>query len=384
MLPSLRDEFDIPREVCYLNAAAWSPLPRVSVAEGEVAAARKGRPWELPGNFDEEQFARARAAAAAMINADAADIALISSVGYGVSSAAKILDLPAGSRIVVLEQDHTSPVLEWLARAEDAGFELDTVSPGEDRDWTAAVLEAIDRPGARPPALVSISNVHWSDGGLIDLDQIQAALKPKGGLLLVDATHAAGVLDLDVTRLDPDFIVFPTYKWLIGPYGRAFLYVAKRHQDGVPLEQTSYGRKRVLATDPQYFTDLDYAEGARRFDMGERDFWVSLPVASTSMELLLSWGLQPVRERMAMLTRRLDQGLAERQLPVATLREDLRTPNILSLGFPQGMPEGLADRLADHGVYAAARLGRLRISPHVYNDEEDCDRCVAALAQVLR
>ncbi|HBY31280.1 MAG TPA: aminotransferase, partial [Bradyrhizobium sp.] len=42
---------------------------------------------------------------------------------------------------------------------------------------------------------------------------------------------------MDVTKLDPDAVIFPTYKWLIGPYGRAFLYIAKRHQNGVPLEQ---------------------------------------------------------------------------------------------------------------------------------------------------
>ena len=213
---------------------------------------------------------------------------------------------------------------------------------------------------------------------------MRAALKEQGGRLLVDATHAAGVLDLDVTRLDPDIVIFPTYKWLLGPYGRAFMYVAKRHQGGVPLEQTSYGRKRVRGEDAVYFTDLDYTEGARRYDMGERDFWVSLPVASTSMELLLGWGMAPVRQRLAMLTRTIAEGLSERQAPVSMLREDLRTPNILSLGFPDGMPAGLTDRLAEHGVYAAARLGRLRISPHVYNDEADCERCVEVLAEVLR
>ena len=384
MLDCLRDQFDVSREVCYLNAAAWSPLPLVSVEAGRIGAARKARPWEAAGGFDEQQIARARTAAAALINAGPEDIALISSVGYGVSTAAKVLDLPAGSRILLLDRDHTSPVLEWMARNEDGRYELDTVSPGEDRDWTAAVLEAIARPGAKPVTLASISCIHWSDGGLIDLDQVQSALKAQGGMLLVDATHAAGVLDIDVERLDPDFVIFPTYKWLLGPYGRAFLYAAPRHQQGVPLEQTSYGRKRVRAEDAEYFTDLDYAEGARRYDMGERDFWVSLDVASTSIELLLSWGIEPVRERLAMLTRTIEQGLSERQVPVSMLREDLRAPNVLSLGFPEGMPDGLAKRLAEQNVHAAARLGRLRISPHVYNDEADCERCVEALGAVLR
>ena len=75
---------------------------------------------------------------------------------------------------------------------------------------------------------------------------------------LIDATQSAGVLAMDVKRLDPDFVIFPTYKWLLGPYGRAFLYVAKRHQSGIPLEQTSAGRRNVRAENAVYFTDLSY------------------------------------------------------------------------------------------------------------------------------
>lgn len=378
MLPSQRHLFDIPREVCYLNAAAWSPLPLAAMEAGQAGAARKARPWELADGFQEAQFERARAAAARLINAAPDDVALIPSVGYGVSTAAKAMDLPPGSRILVLDRDHTAPVLEWMARAGAADYRIETVAPGSDGDWTAAVLEAIARPDAPPVALASISSIHWSDGGLIDLSRVQAALRGQGGMLLVDATHAAAVLDLDVARLDPDFLIFPTYKWLLGPYGRAFLYVAKRHQHGIPLEQTSYGRKGVSSADPVYFRDLDYVENARRFDMGERDFFVSLDVAATSMELILDWGLDAVRDRLAMLTGALETG------PVSMLPRDLRAPNILSLGFPDGMPEGLPERLAAAGVHAAVRLGRLRISPHVYNDEGDCARCVAALRQILR
>jgi selenocysteine lyase/cysteine desulfurase len=80
--------------------------------------------------------------------------------------------------------------------------------------------------------------VHWSDGGVIDLDRVAPTLRARGAALIIDATHAAGVMPLDVNKLDPDFLVFPTYKWVLGPYGRAFLYIAKRHQDGIPLEQT--------------------------------------------------------------------------------------------------------------------------------------------------
>ncbi|MEM6499667.1 MAG: aminotransferase class V-fold PLP-dependent enzyme, partial [Pseudomonadota bacterium] len=290
MLASQRALFDMPRDVCFMNAAAWSPIPKSAVEAGKVGAERKSRPWEMEPDLADHQIERARSGAAGMINADPDDIALISSVGYGVSTAAKIFDIPANHRVIVLDSDHSSPTLEWMTRAEKDGFDIDVVKVGPDHDWTAAILKTIAKPGAKPIALTSISSVHWSDGGLIDLDRVQAALKPLGSGLLIDATHAAGVTSMDVKQLDPDFVVFPTYKWLLGPYARAFLYVAKHHQGGVPLEQTSYGRKRVTSEDQTYFTDLSYVENARRFDMGERDFFVSLDVAAHSMELIHSWG----------------------------------------------------------------------------------------------
>jgi selenocysteine lyase/cysteine desulfurase len=56
----------------------------------------------------------------------------------------------------------------------------------------------------------------------------------------------------------------------------------------------------------------------------------------------------------------------------------------MSLAFKDGIPTGLIEGLATEGIFVAARLGRMRISPHVYNDEVDADRFVAALARRLR
>jgi selenocysteine lyase/cysteine desulfurase len=219
--------------------------------------------------------------------------------------------------------------------------------------------------------------VHWCDGGLVDLHRVAPALRARGAALLVDATHSVGVLDLDVRKLDPDFVAFPTYKWLLGPYGRAFLYVAKRHQGGVPLEQTSFGRRAVRAEQAVYFTDMDYVGDARRFDMGERDHFISMEMAAIGMEMVAQWGLAAIVERLAMLTARLAEGLGDARLAIPGPR--VRAPHILSLGFPNGMPPQLIARLAAESVYAAPRLGRLRISPHVYNDEADVDRFVTVL-----
>ncbi len=339
MLPSQRALFDIPRDVCFLNAASWSPLPLAVQEAGRAAVGCKGQPWKLESNFQSQQYERARKAAAVLIGADPADVALISSVGYGVATAGKVLAIPRGSRV-----------------------------------------DAIERHGAAPLALVSISSVHWSDGGALDMPRIATAAKAKGAALLVDATHDAGVRHIDVKSLDPDFLIFPTYKWVLGPYGRAFMYVAKRRQNGVPLEQISASRKAVSAEDTVYFRDVAYVDGARRYDMGERDHFISLEMAAVGMEMMAGWGNDPIVARLSMLTDRLADGLANSGVRV--IDKKLRAPHVLSLAFPKGMAPDLPKKLAAENVYAAPRLGRLRISPHVYNDEEDVDRFVEVLRKI--
>jgi selenocysteine lyase/cysteine desulfurase len=190
------------------------------------------------------------------------------------------------------------------------------------------------------------------------------------------------VVAMDVKRLDPDAVLFPTYKWLIGPYGRAFLYVAKRHQNGVPLEQTSAGRRDVNSENAVYFGDLAYVGNARRYDMGERDHFISLEMASVGIEMMADWGAAAVSERLAMLTQRIADGV--RDLGLSALEPRLRAPHIVSLGMTGGVPKDLIARLAAENVHVALRLGRMRVSPHVFNDEPDIDRFVAVLRQALR
>ena len=84
--------------------------------------------------------------------------------------------------------------------------------------------------------------------------------------------------------------MFPTYKWVLGPYGRAFLYVARRWQNGVPIEQAGSQRRAISSERAPYMRDIAYVTNARRYDMGERDHYISLEMASIGMEMVAGWG----------------------------------------------------------------------------------------------
>jgi selenocysteine lyase/cysteine desulfurase len=116
---------------------------------------------------------------------------------------------------------------------------------------------------------------------------------------------------------------------------------------------------------------------ARRFDMGERDHFISMEMASMGMELVAQWGSAALVERLGMLTDRIADGV--KSLPIDVPKRQNRAPHILSLGFEGGVRPELVDALAADGIHVAPRLGRMRIAPHAYNDEHDVDRLVAAL-----
>ncbi|KMO12814.1 aminotransferase class V-fold PLP-dependent enzyme [Methylobacterium platani] len=366
-LPCQRHLFEVPDDVAYLDAAAWSPLPRTVREAGEAGLLVKSRPWAHPREAVPAQAERARAAAARLIGAATDDVAIVGSVSHAMATVAANLTVTPGGRVLRVADEFPSLAYAFDRLAAVRGLVVEEVPRPGDGDWTAALLAAIGRPGAPPLALATLTPAHWTDGGLIDLDRIAPAVHAAGAALVIDATQAAGAVPVDVGRWRPDFLAFPTYKWTLGPYGLAFLYAAPHRQDGTPIEEN-------LGNRPP-------ATGARRYDRGELNDPVLLPMAATGLELILAWEEPAVAARLRRLTDRLAEGIDG--LGLAAAPTHLRVPHVLGLRAPRGLPPGLTERLRQAGVYASERSGALRLSPHVWTDEGDVDRCVAALRRAL-
>ena len=148
----------------------------------------------------------------------------------------------------------------------------------------------------------------------------------------------------------------------------AFLYVAPEHQDGMPLE--NHGPARQPGSN-------SYIPTARRFDRGERNDPVGLPMATTGLEQVLQWARPAVAARLRGLTDALEAAVGD--LPgISVLPRERRAPHILGMRVAGGLPAGMLDRLAARGVHVADRLGVMRVSPHVYNHEGDVAAFAAA------
>jgi selenocysteine lyase/cysteine desulfurase len=377
MIPSQRHLFDIPRDVAYLNCAYMSPLMRHVVEIGRQAVARKGQPWTIrPADFFSGPET-ARSLFARLIGADADGVALVPSAGYGIAVAARNLAPRPGQTIVLLADQFPANVYAWreLARATGAG--IVTVRRGPDGDLSAALLAAIDER----TAVVACPHCRWTDGALIDLVAVGRAARAVGAALVLDLTQSAGALPVDVAEVQPDFLTAATYKWLLGPYAMGFLYAAPHRRAGMPLEQG--WMNRAGAEDFARLVDYQdaYRPGARRYDMGEAPNFGLLPMTVAALEQILAWGVADIQTTLAARTAAIATRAAA--LGLTSTPTPLRAGHFLGLGFPEGLPPGLPDRLAAENVHVSVRGASLRVTPHLWNDDEDVDRLFAALEATL-
>jgi selenocysteine lyase/cysteine desulfurase len=375
-LPCQRDLFDIPRDVAYFDCAKMSPLLRAAGEAGRRGLERKAHPWDIKAGHFFDEAERVRALFARLIGAGADDVAIIPSVSYGMASALRNVPVAAGQAIVVLGDDFPSGVYAAKALAKAAEARVVTVPKPASGDWSAALLEAVDGG----TALVVTPHVHWIHGTVIDIEAVARRCRSVGAVLVLDTTQSTGALPLDLAPVDPDYLVAASYKWLLGPYSLGFLYVAPRHQQGRPLEEGWITRKGS----DDFRSLVGYSEAlepnARRFDMGERSNFALLPVAGAAIEQLIAWGIANIAETLGAVT----SGLAERLEAQGIAAESGRAPHFLSVRFAGGLPAGIEARLAAADVHVSLRGETMRITPHLYNDEEDGERLVAQLSQAAR
>lgn len=380
MLSCQRHLFDIPDGVAYLNCAYMSPLMKSALEAGTAGLARKAHPWELTADkffSGSEEF---RATAAQILGCSAGCIAIVSSAGYGIQTAARNLPVKKGQRILVLDEQFPSNYYPWQRLAEENGAYLKIVPWPDDHDWTAAVLNCL----TSDVAIAALPHVHWTSGGRLDLVRIGQACRKLGAALVLDLTQSLGVLPFSVGDLQngvqPDFAVAANYKWLLGPYSTGLLYVAPKWHNGSPLEEGWIQRANSRDFSSLILYSDDYDAGARRFDMGERSNFALLPAAVRGIEQILDWSVAEISETSGALNRRLAEAAAE--LGFSAPAEPLRAPHYLCLRRKAPIPKELTGALARKRVFVSIRGTSIRVTPHAYNTVEDCDRLIACLRRV--
>ena len=374
-MPSLsttyRHEFPACANRAYLNCAAVAPgSTRVRaaintwlddhVARGSMASAH----WWA-------RTAEVRARTAELVGAAPEEIAFVRSTSHGLAMVAEGLDWRPGDEVAVASAlEYPSNVYAWKHLA-DHGVRVRELRATEGAVTPEAVEEAI---GPRTRA-VAVSSVQFASGHRTDVDAIGRLCRDRDVLFVVDAIQQAGAFPIDVKASGIHAMAACSHKWMLGLLGIGFLYVDR---DLLPnLRPSLVGWHSV--EDPFAFdgTRFDLRTDASRLEEAAPTFPMVYGLGA-AVDMLLEAGVADTAAHITGLLDRAAGALEAIGCDVSPAPE--HRAGILMIKPPSADVDALAEACAERGIAVSVRRGRLRLSPHLYNSEDDID----ALVDLLR
>lgn len=354
----------------HLNNCSASPLPQRGIdarRECERVWVTEGNPWETWLGKVEE----AKARFAGLINADPADIAVLSSATHAFAQVASALSYEERPGVVVSDLEFPTTPQFWGAQ-ERRGADLGVADSPDGITVPASAYEAhIDDD----TALVCTSHAYSFTGGLCPVEAVADAVHDAGGYLFLDAYQSLGVVPIDVTDQEIDMLVSGTLKFLLGGPGIAFLYVDP--DVAAELEPTNLGWFGVDDVFGFETETPEYAPGGRRFEQGTPPATAAYQ-ASAGMSVIEEVGVDRIRRRTRDHTSYLVTAARDRGFSVRTPTDPDRRGAVVNVQVAD--PAATEAALLDDGFNVSQRGGGVRLSPHFYNTAAELERAVDAIA----
>jgi len=355
----------------YLDCACQGPLPLASVERIHRAADLKARPDRLTSSDYFRLPERVRARIAGLTGAAPEEIALTTSATQGIGIVAAGLTLGPGDEVVVASSNFPSNLFTWL-QLRRKGVNVKVIHPGREDVTPDLVLPALS---ARTRVL-ALDWVSYSTGLAIDLVPFGSLVHDCGGIFVVDGTQGVGANHLDLHSLPVDVMACAAYKWLLGPYGTGFAYVARSLLDKLDLSVVNWYSVEG-AEDFDALPDVEFklVHGARVFDAGETGNFINLHGLEASLELVEEFTVPKVHSHCRRLLKHLAEGLRERNYGLSAAALPGHESTILSFSAADAAATAVVhQKLLQNQVVVSLRGGMIRVSPYMFNDVSDIDR----------
>jgi len=319
----------------------------------------------------EETYHRCKGKAAQLLGGSPEEYAFLSSSSEGVNLVAHAIQWQPGDNVVVCDVEFPSEVLPWTW-LERQGVSIRIVNH---KGWQIH-LEDIEAAIDERTRVVVVSHVSYFTGQRLSLSKLSATVRAAGALFLVDATHSAGVVPVQAT--DADILVASCYKWLLGVHGTAIFYW---NRDRLPWLEPPFLGWNTGVTIPDWRTPTSYQlrASADRFVPGNPGF-ISIYILENALDHFLHIGVPAIERHVLGLSGRVWQGVNSLGWELMTPYEaELRAGNVCFMSADlAAITSGLAARgILVWGDYGG--VGRIRVSTHLYNDENDVDKLLSAL-----
>jgi selenocysteine lyase/cysteine desulfurase len=361
----------VSRRWAYLDHAAVAPLSAGAMA----ALAHWADDAGLNGSANypawSKQIRDLRQLSAQMIAADPEEIAFVGNTTAGINFVAEGFPWQPGDNVVTRADEFPANQYPWLHLA-DRGIETRRISVENGRLELDRLAEAIDHR----TRIVTLSWVAFSNGWRHELDEIVKLVHDRGALFFLDAIQGLGVFPLDVKKTPVDFLAADGHKWLLGPEGAGLFYARREHLK--LLRPVGVGWNSVKNEHDFQKIAYDLKDTVERYEGGSQNV-AGLLALLASLELLVRFPAEAIARRVFEITDYACRRLESVGAVVLSDRSAEHKSGIVSFELPGRDPNAIRRQCFERDVILSCRAGRLRISPHAYNDESDIDRMIEAM-----
>ena len=298
---------------------------------------------------------------------DGANFCPQSSVSSAVTKLIQSLPQRTGKTAILLSEEDFPSLAFALEKSSLSNFELQFI-PAEEDVLDLNVWEKYLTPKV---GVVLLTHVQPNNGKQLPVGEIIDLARPLDILTLVDVAQSAAVVPIDFEQWQPDFVVGSCVKWSSGGPGAAYLWV---HPSLVcqlkPLDVGWFSHENPFEFDIYNFR---YSESVLRF-WGGTPSVIPYLLAAHSLSLINNDGIHTIREHNLRLTEKLINAVAPQSL-VSPASPDQRGGTLV-LDF-QAQQDGVTDALRAANVHFDARATGIRLSPHVYNSDDQIDELLS-------
>jgi cysteine desulfurase / selenocysteine lyase len=376
-LKKYRDIFPVTKSEVYLNHAAVSPFSsNVIKAINEFLEMRsKNKVDEYPLVIEKKKDLKKNIGN--LINGNPKNVAIIGNTSEGLNWLVNSLSWKPSDRIVLTDYEFPSNVYPFL-NLKRFGVEVDFVNNRDGKIY----VEDIESKITSRTRIVSISFVEFLNGFRNNLNEIGKICKSKNILFSVDGIQGVGALPIDVKSCGIDFISNGGHKWIMGPQGCGFMYIAPElHEKLVPAFAGWLSVK-----DSWNFLDykLDFIDDAGRYEIGTSNA-LGIIGCKASTDLLVEIGPESIKEHLFLLGDYLIDSFEDIDLIYnGSLALEERS-GIYSFYYKDSeILKDLHQHLLKNRIHVSFRNGALRVSPHFYNEKGDIEHLITTCKSYLK
>jgi len=373
-----RGEFPILDRTTYMISNSLGAMPRGvydrmrdyadSWAERGVRAWEEGW-WEMAVSVGDQ--------IAPLIGARPGEISLHQNVTLTQAVISSCFDFHAPRNKVVMVELEFPSIQYFYQEHRRHGARVEIVpTPDNIRIDLDKVLAAIDET----TLLVPISQVLFRSSYIVDMRAIIERAHRVGAYVILDAFQAAGTIPLDVRSLGADFAVGGVLKWLCGGPGVAYLYVREDLRAKLNPSLTGWiAHRRPFAFETGA---IDAREDSFRYLNGTPHI-PALYACQPALEILNKVGIAAIREKSMRMTARLIEGAKSRGWRVNTPDKPEERAGTVSVDCPHAY-EVCRELISREILVDFRPKAGVRLSPHFYNTEDECDFTLAQMEEILK